>query len=159
MRPGDRLKTSRPIRSQKTGTLLPREGTFVRAVENLGRKLITGAHQVNPLTSIVEDGNAGAETDSAVSVTSSVDSLAVECFGINGNAGTPTITGGQTSRFAINAAADLPSLAGATEAGAATVDMSWEWNGSFWYNTQIGTSLNAAAVVGTKKRVFQQWID
>jgi hypothetical protein len=40
MRPGDRLKTSRPIRSQKTGTLLPREGTFVCAVENLGRKLI-----------------------------------------------------------------------------------------------------------------------
>jgi hypothetical protein len=40
MRPGDTLKTSRPIRSQKTGTLLPREGTFVRAVENLGRKLI-----------------------------------------------------------------------------------------------------------------------
>ena len=26
--------------SHKTGTLLPREGTFVRAVENLGRKLI-----------------------------------------------------------------------------------------------------------------------
>ena len=40
MRPGDPLKTNRPIRSQKTGTLLPREGTFVRAVENLGRKLI-----------------------------------------------------------------------------------------------------------------------
>ena len=40
MRPGDRLKPSRPIRSQKTGTLLPREGTFVRADENLGRKLI-----------------------------------------------------------------------------------------------------------------------
>jgi UDP:flavonoid glycosyltransferase YjiC (YdhE family) len=40
MRPGDTLKTSRPIRSQKTGTLLPREGTFVRTVENLGRKLI-----------------------------------------------------------------------------------------------------------------------
>jgi hypothetical protein len=40
MRPGDPLKTIRPIRSQKTGTLLPREGTFVSAVENLGRKLI-----------------------------------------------------------------------------------------------------------------------
>jgi hypothetical protein len=40
MRPGDPLKTNRPIRSQKTGTLLPREGTFVRTVENLGRKLI-----------------------------------------------------------------------------------------------------------------------
>jgi hypothetical protein len=40
MKPGDPLKTSRPIRSQKTGILLPREGTFVRADENLGRKLI-----------------------------------------------------------------------------------------------------------------------
>ena len=40
MKPGDPLKTSKPIRSQKTGTLLPREGVFVRAVENLGRKLI-----------------------------------------------------------------------------------------------------------------------
>jgi len=40
MKPGDSLKTSRPIRSQKTGVILPREGTFVRAVENLGRQLI-----------------------------------------------------------------------------------------------------------------------
>jgi hypothetical protein len=40
MKPGDPLKTSRPIRSQKTGVILPREGTFVRAVENLGRQLI-----------------------------------------------------------------------------------------------------------------------
>ena len=50
MRPGDRLKTSRPIRSQKTGALLPREGTFVRAVENLGRKVI-----------LVNFGTAGEE--------------------------------------------------------------------------------------------------
>jgi hypothetical protein len=40
MRPGDLLKTSKPIRSQKTGVILPREGTFVRAVENMGRHLI-----------------------------------------------------------------------------------------------------------------------
>jgi hypothetical protein len=40
MKPGDPLKTIKPIRSQKTGTLLPREGVFVSAVENLGRKLI-----------------------------------------------------------------------------------------------------------------------
>jgi hypothetical protein len=40
MKTGDLLKTSRPIRSQKTGILLPREGTFVRAVDNLGRQLI-----------------------------------------------------------------------------------------------------------------------
>ena len=40
MNPGDPLKTTKPIRSQKTGVLLPRQGTFVRAVENLGRQLI-----------------------------------------------------------------------------------------------------------------------
>jgi hypothetical protein len=40
MKTGDLLKTRRPIRSPKTGILLPREGTFVRAVENLGRQLI-----------------------------------------------------------------------------------------------------------------------
>ncbi len=50
MRPGDRLKTNKPIRSQRTGVLLPREGTFVRAVENLGRELI-----------LVNFGNAGDE--------------------------------------------------------------------------------------------------
>ena len=40
MSPGDLLKTVRPIRSQKTGVLLPREGTFVRMIENMGRQLI-----------------------------------------------------------------------------------------------------------------------
>jgi hypothetical protein len=50
MKPGDPLTTIKPIRSQKTGTLLPREGIFVRAVENLGRKLI-----------LVNFGNAGFE--------------------------------------------------------------------------------------------------
>ncbi|MET0584043.1 MAG: hypothetical protein ABW099_04105 [Candidatus Binatia bacterium] len=40
MSPGDLLKTSKPIRSQKTGVVLPREGTFVRIVENMGRQLI-----------------------------------------------------------------------------------------------------------------------
>lgn len=50
MSPGDPLKTKKPIRSQKTGVFLPREGTFVRAVENLGRKLI-----------LVNFGTAGEE--------------------------------------------------------------------------------------------------
>jgi hypothetical protein len=40
MKPGDVLTTARPIRSQKTGVVLPREGTFVSAIENLGRQLI-----------------------------------------------------------------------------------------------------------------------
>ena len=40
MKTGDPLKTSKPIRSQKTGILLPREGIFIRAIENMGRKLI-----------------------------------------------------------------------------------------------------------------------
>ena len=50
MNPGDLLKTTKPIRSQKTGIMLPREGTFVRAVENLGRNLI-----------LVNFANAGEE--------------------------------------------------------------------------------------------------
>ena len=40
MKSGDLLRTTRPIRSQKTGLMLPREGTFVIDVENLGRRLI-----------------------------------------------------------------------------------------------------------------------
>jgi hypothetical protein len=50
MNPGDSLKTTKPIRSQKTGVMLPREGTFVRAVENMGRQLI-----------LVNFGSAGEE--------------------------------------------------------------------------------------------------
>ena len=50
MRPGDALKTIKPIRSQKTGTLLPRQCIFVRAVENMGQKLI-----------LVNFGSAGEE--------------------------------------------------------------------------------------------------
>ena len=50
MKPGDSLKTTKPIRSQKSGTLLPREGTFVRSVENMGRQLI-----------LVNFGTAGEE--------------------------------------------------------------------------------------------------
>ena len=50
MNPGDLLNTTKPIRSQKTGIVLPREGTFVRAIENLGRQLI-----------LVNFGKAGEE--------------------------------------------------------------------------------------------------
>lgn len=50
MKIGDSLKTARPIRSHKTGMLLPREGTFVRDMENLGRTLI-----------LVNFGTAGEE--------------------------------------------------------------------------------------------------
>ena len=34
------LTITRSIRSQKTGLLLPRQGIFVSAIENLGRQLI-----------------------------------------------------------------------------------------------------------------------
>jgi len=50
MKPGEPLKTSKPIRSHKTGIILPREGTFVRAIENMGRQLI-----------LVNFGQAGEE--------------------------------------------------------------------------------------------------
>lgn len=50
MKTGDSLKTTKIIRSQGTGVLLPRQGTFVRDIENLGRKLI-----------LVDFGSAGKE--------------------------------------------------------------------------------------------------
>ena len=50
MKPGDVLKTIGPIRSQKSGMILPREGRFVDAIENLGRTLI-----------LVNFGKAGVE--------------------------------------------------------------------------------------------------
>jgi len=50
MSPGEAVKTTKPIRSQKTGVMLPREGTIVSAVENLGRSLI-----------LVSFGQAGEE--------------------------------------------------------------------------------------------------
>jgi len=50
MKTGDSLKTTKLIRSQRTGVLLPRQGTFVRDIENLGRKLI-----------LVDFGSAGEE--------------------------------------------------------------------------------------------------
>ena len=40
MKPGDVLTMTRPIRSQKTGIVLPRQGIFVSAIESLGRQLI-----------------------------------------------------------------------------------------------------------------------
>ena len=40
MKPGDPLSTIKPVRSQRTGMFLPREGICVRGIENLGRKLI-----------------------------------------------------------------------------------------------------------------------
>lgn len=40
MKAGDRLSTIKPIRSQRTGMFLPRDGIFVRGIENLGRNLI-----------------------------------------------------------------------------------------------------------------------
>ena len=40
VKPGDVLTITRPIRSQKTGVVLPRQGIFVSAIENLGRQLI-----------------------------------------------------------------------------------------------------------------------
>ena len=40
MKTGDSLKTTKLIRSQRTGVLLPQQGSFVWDIENLGRKLI-----------------------------------------------------------------------------------------------------------------------
>ena len=50
MNTGDSLKTTKVIRSQRTGAFLPRQGAFVRDIENLGRKLV-----------LVDFGSAGKE--------------------------------------------------------------------------------------------------
>ncbi len=50
MKTGDSLKTTKVIRSQKTGVILPQRGTFISDIENLGRKLI-----------LVDFGSAGEE--------------------------------------------------------------------------------------------------
>ena len=50
MKTGHSLKITTLVRSQKTGVLLPRQGTFVRDIENLGRRLI-----------LVDFGPAGEE--------------------------------------------------------------------------------------------------
>jgi hypothetical protein len=40
MQPGIKLNLTRSIRSPKTGSLLPKEGTLVSVTENLGRTLL-----------------------------------------------------------------------------------------------------------------------
>jgi len=50
MKPGEKIRTIMSIRSQRTGLILPREGIFVGARENIGRTLI-----------LVDFGEAGTE--------------------------------------------------------------------------------------------------
>jgi hypothetical protein len=72
VKPGDVLTITRSIRSQKTGLLLPRQGIFVSAIENLGRQLI-----------LVNFGKVGLEylfANEILAPSPSVkDSLAVPC--------------------------------------------------------------------------------
>jgi len=50
MKPGEKITTIMSIRSQRTGLILPRDGIFVGARENIGRTLI-----------LVDFGEAGTE--------------------------------------------------------------------------------------------------
>ncbi len=40
MKPGDKIKIARPIRSHKDGMILPWVGTLVSTIESLGRNLL-----------------------------------------------------------------------------------------------------------------------
>ena len=40
MKQGDKIKINKIIRSHQTGLLLPREGIFLSAIENIGRMLL-----------------------------------------------------------------------------------------------------------------------
>ena len=50
MKQGDKIRISKIIRSHQTGLLLPREGIFLGAIENIGRTLL-----------LVDFGEAGKE--------------------------------------------------------------------------------------------------
>ncbi|MFQ5853763.1 MAG: hypothetical protein ACE5JU_24655 [Candidatus Binatia bacterium] len=50
MKPGERIRTITPIRSHRSGLMLPREAVFISATENIGRTLI-----------LVDFGAAGRE--------------------------------------------------------------------------------------------------
>jgi hypothetical protein len=50
VKPGEKIRTIMSIRSQRTGLILPRDGIFVGARENIGRTLI-----------LVDFGEAGPE--------------------------------------------------------------------------------------------------
>jgi len=50
MKPGDKIRTIVSIRSHRTGLILPRDGIFLSARENIGRTLI-----------LVDFGEAGTE--------------------------------------------------------------------------------------------------
>jgi hypothetical protein len=50
MKPGEKIRTIVSIRSQRTGLILPRDGIFLSARENIGRTLI-----------LVDFGEAGTE--------------------------------------------------------------------------------------------------
>ena len=50
MNPGEKIRTIMSVRSQRTGLILPRDGIFVGARENIGRTLI-----------LVDFGEAGTE--------------------------------------------------------------------------------------------------
>ena len=50
MKQGDKIRISKIIRSNQTGLLLPREGIFLGAIENIGRTLL-----------LVDFGKAGKE--------------------------------------------------------------------------------------------------
>jgi hypothetical protein len=63
MEPGEKIRTIKSIRSQRTGIMLPREGTFVSSTENIGRTLIlvdfgqTGKEYLFPHEIESEKGN------------------------------------------------------------------------------------------------------
>ena len=50
MKQGEKIRISKTIRSHQTGLLLPREGIFLGAIENIGRTLL-----------LVDFGEAGKE--------------------------------------------------------------------------------------------------
>ena len=120
----------------------------------LGAMSFTGAHQTTPLGAAGEDGNSGAENESIATVTSDASELVADCFIVrNDQAGNVTVGGSQTTRFE-----DVGfQFYGTTQAGAASVDMTYQWDGGATWHAHIAAPIKPAAV--GKKRTQVNWID
>jgi hypothetical protein len=110
-----------------------------------GAVCLSGVHQSTPLDSeAVNNANSGGPM--TVDVSSATDDLVVDAGYVAGQVGAPTVGGGQTSRYSV-ATPDDGYGVGSTEAGAASVTMSWTLANSNGWGI-IGVSVNPAAAAG-----------
>lgn len=109
------------------GTISGTETDFI-----LGYRALSGVDQTTRFSSPQSWESTGATSTAAAAVTSAVDDLVLDLFAAEGDSGTLTAGGSQTSNWAENTGVqNYRVTAEASEkAGAASVTMSWSWTTS-----------------------------